>query len=48
MQSDNNIVIKNYMPNARGHRDWKKRPGVDFFFLVNFVGLTNLCNQAHI
>ena len=33
---------------TRGHRDRKKRPGVDLFFSANFAGLTNLCNQAHI
>ena len=31
---------------TRGHRDWKERPAVDFFFSANFSGLTNLCNQA--
>ena len=35
------------MPDPRGHRDQKKRPGVVFFFPANFGGLTNLCNQAH-
>jgi len=26
---------------ARGHQDWKKRPGVDFFFFWTLGGLTN-------
>jgi hypothetical protein len=32
---------------ARGHRDRKKRPGVDFFFKATLAGLTNLRNQEH-
>ena len=30
---------------TRGYKYQKKRPGVYFFFLANFVGLTNLHNQ---
>jgi hypothetical protein len=33
---------------ARGHRDRKKRPGVDFFFKASSAGLTNLHNQEHV
>ena len=33
---------------SRGHRDRKKRPGVDIFFSVTLAGLTNLHNQARI
>jgi hypothetical protein len=33
---------------SRGHRDQKKRPGVDIFFKANSAGLTNLHNQEHV
>ena len=32
---------------CQGGTGIKIRPGVDFFFSVNFNGLTNLHNQAH-
>ena len=39
------LVQKTNTATTRGYKYQKKRPGVYFFFLANFVGLTNLHNQ---
>ena len=40
-EKSHSVLPKLFGRNSRGHWDWKKRPGVDFFFSWTLRGLTN-------